>query len=720
MRLFDSILLLVLTLMCSATRAQETNLAWQLTDGAMYHLAFAPDDASTYYVGASGGIVLRSQDRGQTWTYSALRTHGSITSLMPMENGVVYATDAFDRSAIYRSTDDAETWTRLSFDAPNFTPNLTRISATAFLAGSTSTYFLISRDNGATLDTIQRKGHLLTAGDGKLVHIAGFGIFGNTIGAISRSDDLGRSWTLVAQSPVLTGRTRPTNNGLSFFMRDAQRFIVGLGTVEQTYVTSDGGATFTSVALPNRDIISLTWLSDTEALMFENSRIAYRTTDGGLSWTADPSANPANDFNFNNLAISSAPDGAQLASRGVELYTRPSDGATWTKTRQYLDKTRIHRIMPGDDKTVYVRFRNTGRPEFATAYKTSDAGVTWVPFANDSPQPILALSADTIISTAGPRLMRSTDGGVTHTEVANTGSAFSPFQLVIRFAEQQLLAFSGSQVYISTDRGLTWTVRSSGFNASFSSGIVEAKAWADGTIIVAPLSGSGGNAAQLSISRDTGRTFIMTTSIPRPYSSNRFDITADGKIFLAPSLMSVDTGRTWIELKDNPAFGPSNYSYVAFRNSQQGIFSDATRSVATPDGGATWTADGIPGFNVPLKEFAFLPDGSGFASHVGFYVVASGNWPVAELPINGSVGFAERRQIELMRLSPNPVTSGQQLRLGDASTSYQTLEIFNSMGQRVALLNVEGQAVTLPPGLAPGSYTLKAVGAPLVGRVLVR
>jgi photosystem II stability/assembly factor-like uncharacterized protein len=74
-------------------------------------LGLFADGRGRVFAAAERGMVLRSDDRGATWTYAATGFKGSFWTGLALPGGVLLAGGL--RGALYRSADDGRSWTRL-------------------------------------------------------------------------------------------------------------------------------------------------------------------------------------------------------------------------------------------------------------------------------------------------------------------------------------------------------------------------------------------------------------------------------------------------------------------------------------------------------------------------------------------------------------------------------------------------------------------------------
>ena len=88
-------------------------------------LALFTDAKGRVYAAAERGLVLRSEDRGQSWQYLSTGYKGSLWSGIALADGTLVV--GGQRGTVYRSTDDGRTWEKIELDSKS--------SVTGFAAG---------------------------------------------------------------------------------------------------------------------------------------------------------------------------------------------------------------------------------------------------------------------------------------------------------------------------------------------------------------------------------------------------------------------------------------------------------------------------------------------------------------------------------------------------------------------------------------------------------
>lgn len=110
-------------------------------------LGLFSDERGRVYAAAERGMVLRSDDRGSTWSYAATGYKGSFWAGLALPGGVLLAGGL--RGSLYRSADDGRTWVRVDTGS---TSSITAMAARegVVLAVGLDGLVLRSTDGGAS------------------------------------------------------------------------------------------------------------------------------------------------------------------------------------------------------------------------------------------------------------------------------------------------------------------------------------------------------------------------------------------------------------------------------------------------------------------------------------------------------------------------------------------------------------------------------------------
>lgn len=107
----------------------------------------------TLYLAGEHGTLLRSMDRGATWTPIPAPYEGSFYGVLPLAERTLLAYGL--RGHVYRSTDDGASWTHVPTPQPVLLSTAVRTRDGAVLIAGQARTLLMSRDDGRTFAAAQ-------------------------------------------------------------------------------------------------------------------------------------------------------------------------------------------------------------------------------------------------------------------------------------------------------------------------------------------------------------------------------------------------------------------------------------------------------------------------------------------------------------------------------------------------------------------------------------
>jgi len=393
------------------------------------------------------------------------------------------------------------------------------------------------------------------------------------------------------------------------FFLDAQHgWACGNGGV--AYRTTDGGLTWSGVSTPGGATMSSIWFTDllNGWSVAINGRIV-RSTDGGQSWAL---AWDADDY-LSTIQFLDALEGWAIGgdtflhttNGGLTWSASSVPGGTWSHGARFFDS--LHGVSVG---------------EFGNIVRTVNGGTTWTMVQPIGSGPRLwdveyGDASTVVYSGEGGAIARSTDGGATWRTI-QSGAWGITRGIDVHDEQTAWAACQGGEIVRTTDGGRLWeravvdgfTVYGDLHDIDFAD---TQRGWAVGENEY-----FGGSDGRVSRSTDGGATWRLQLSIP---NAEFFGIAAIdtqtalayGRGLFASStcLRTSDGGSTWL-----PAGPPAGNG---FRGS---YFLDATtgwlvgNSVwKTTDAGLTWTEQ-QPGSGAQLAAVSFAGAQHGWA--VGF------------------------------------------------------------------------------------------------------
>lgn len=398
--------------------------------------------------------------------------------------------------------------------------------------------------------------------------------------------------------------------------------------------------------------------------------IALPFAASGQGWTLLENS-PFHGYRFEDAAFVS-PERGWIVNGAGETYETQDGGDSWTLRSQVSGYLRTTAFPSATRGWVGVLFNQNAR-----LYETRDGGVTMVN-VTDRIQPALgggvcglyALDETHVFGVGewdGPSyFLKTTDGGASWQSVDMAPYAASLID--VRFTDPMNgLIVGGTNgtrnggvavILATSDGGATWTER---FRSS----------------------GAGTNAEW------AWKISFPTESVG--YVSVEHDGSSpDGKV-----LKTTDGGRTWTELA---VPGGGSMQGVGFVTELDGWTSGRGTQMVTTDGGASWAeTSAIDG---SVNRFEFFGDSLGYAMGRRIY-------KLERLPVSAA---APPSDAIALSASPNPTASAATIRFRLRAPGEVAVEVFDTLGRRVARL-VEGAQ-------APGEHRIRweadAPGAYLV------
>ena len=244
-----------------------------------------------------------------------------------------------------------------------------------------------------------------------------------------------------------------------------------------------------------------------QANTYNGEGIVVKTTDGGDTWTQ---MTPSGTFWLTAISFIDVNTGF-VGGMGGDLLKTVDGGQTWTNVTVQSD---IYKIMD-------VEFRDENNGVVATigsgVYVTNDGGQTWTQASGVAVAPMMVTYVnDSIVVGVGneDRIMRSTDGGYSWTEVYSTG--ISDYILLgVYFLNDQYGMATGDygHVYTTNDGGENWTMNIPGYDDILHTPFIwdEDTAWIAGTPEVVYKTTDGGASWNVAYNGNFERAFYRIT-----------------------------------------------------------------------------------------------------------------------------------------------------------------------------------------------------------------
>jgi photosystem II stability/assembly factor-like uncharacterized protein len=430
------------------------------------------------YAVANNGLF-RSQDNGKSWSWRIVEDYGSGNSIYIGENGTIFYLSSYNWSALYRSTDNGETFdstrnTMLSQQQLQYTDGNTIRLSNGY----------VSNDGGKNWTFSVYYYQYVTKGS----HHYAFD------GTWHRSTDRGNNWHAWSGEPgkMIFGM------GSKIYMLDSNRVMN----------STNDGVTWRSNPLPFRyntsnraaaDSIGNLYLHDYRYDPNTGATISssyYRTSDDGLNWDStktkstlapaavisdgrllmrDVNLFVANGKNFEpwmalTLGVSSLSDDGNgrlwittrtgETSTGSPAYTQ-DNGRNW-KPSETPSKGVPTNILAVKDIVIQATKKAYGNYLVSELTRSTDRGASWQvvrEFGKDTTVARFAADGDWLFAaTSNAGVLRSTDDGLTWAE-SNNGMTNGVCYDLVNDNNGRLLLGTANGLFISRDRGLTWQRR---------------------------------------------------------------------------------------------------------------------------------------------------------------------------------------------------------------------------------------------------------------------
>jgi len=377
------------------------------------------------------------------------------------------------------------------------------------------------------------------------------------------------------------------------------------------------------------EISSFAWAGeDRPGREFDQTKgVVYKTTNGGVSWTAVWRGDNLARYIWLDPADSETVyvstgifDREPAYGRGVGVLKSADAGKTWSQVNQGLGNLYVGSLFlsPADPDVLLAGTGNNQYWDKGGVYRSEDGGATWRSVLEGQGQKITSVEfalADPSIAYAASvdSFYRSEDGGITWTAAAGGGTGWGPpgvragfpidLQVDPRDPDRLFANNYGGGNFLSEDGGCTWSVASTGYTGAQVRDVAVSPA--DPSIVYAAArsglfsSASGGAEwSGLSFQPHASLEWYVVAFDPqnglRVLAANNWERTL---------LETTDRGRSWHPIANCPgtkaswravAFAPSNPRVVYAGSSaffSSGTFDDTIPAFGiqvTQDGGATW------------------------------------------------------------------------------------------------------------------------------------
>ncbi|HKV12287.1 MAG TPA: hypothetical protein VJ725_29350 [Thermoanaerobaculia bacterium] len=421
-------------------------------------LAIDPRQPSTLYAASMFGALAKSTDRGATWTL--IRTPSVLVISWALEvdsTGAVYAgfqplilpIDGPHEGGIWKSADGGTAWTRILDDPRIFSLKLDPGAPGRVIVGAGDRRFYRSEDGGAhwtRYDPDLRATAVVQvipdphAPDRIYAVTRPLGTFEGAESVLMRSDDGGAGWTAVLGNPEVNAGVL-IDNVAAHPEEPGTLYVAGQGVRR----TRDGGATWEGLnrgLRPGESVASLVLAPSNPGVLysigldnvpsctrFQCARVViFRSSNGGEQWRRSRPPLARGEL-LSTLAVDPA-NPAIVYTAGIRFFKSTDGGVTWKQTGRGLRGPVSHLLAdPSAPGTLYAVLQFTRRGIAVTGIdKSTDGGATWAPADTGLPGwfGIRRLTADpetpgTLYAATDQGVFLSTNRGATWTVKLNAG-----------------------------------------------------------------------------------------------------------------------------------------------------------------------------------------------------------------------------------------------------------------------------------------------------------
>lgn len=276
----------------------------------------------------------------------------------------------------------------------------------------------------------------------------------------------------------------------------------------------------------------------------------YKSTDNGMSWFSTPGPSYIDYMTTTN-------DGIFAATSSGSIYRSTTNGSSWISVNNGLVAQSGFFFIKGISEKVYVA-PSSGGVE-GTLFVSENAGNTWQNISQPSPvlQVFALCGTGSALFAAGTNgVYRSTNQGISWTK-KNTGFLPSDYAMELAIKGSVLFAGTSRSVYKSVNNGDSWT-------AVFNDINIKDMLVVGNTLFIATVGGG------VYKTNNEGATWIeCNTNLIGTYPTSM--LTSGDSLFASTSANGVfkttDQGNSWVKMKSGLPDGTTIYS-MAFLGSR--------------------------------------------------------------------------------------------------------------------------------------------------------
>ncbi len=399
-------------------------------------------DASTGFVcSSSGDAISKTTDGGQTWATSPTNPDyfNIITDIRFLNTAEGWAVG--DYGEVLHTADGGDTWAPFSmgilWDQYSGSPRVFPVSSSRIWATATVYYgTLLRSDDGAAHWAGQFVPQSFGTGNGQgCMDFASPATAFYTNGSlVMRSTDDGTNWSTFSTAPL-------TINDLSLSNEGSAGLAAGNAGGNAVIARSANGyKTFTlALNVPNGNFLDLARGSDNNLLAVGEKGLAYRSSDGGLTWTISATG-VTHDLRRATFADANT---CWAVGAGGFITKSLNGGGAWKQQASGTTKTLRDILFMGTENGYAVG-------EGGLLLRTNDGGENWwqatVPTTDDLVSIAALSTTDVRIFSPAGFVLKSADQGASWSKEAIGGGPIAGSNFYLRDAANGWVAGPGTLI----------------------------------------------------------------------------------------------------------------------------------------------------------------------------------------------------------------------------------------------------------------------------------
>ncbi len=617
------------------------------------------------------GYVYRSTDFGNNWIAGnngeRLAEYGRLFQIRTHNTAIFAATD----KGVFRSFNNGNTWQSVNNGlAYRQSPNSGTMTTVVNLFSSGDVIFAGTVGGGLFRSSNLGETWVSANAGVNFRYINAIGKYKSTLYistdlGVYSSEDNAASWKPSRPSSSLT-------ESVSSFCEIGDTFIVGPGNFGVLYRTTNNGASWSTINIPN-----VLWLFNMNGKLLcgtlgpANSKfVLLQSLDKGITWNQIPVNIPISRIEF--MAEN---NGYLFAFTYEGIYRSSDEGNSWTIASKGLNFNTINAFL-FKDKILYSGTSNG-------VYRSTDLGINWTPLNSglkDLTVKTIATDGNNLyLATRGSGVYRSMNNGENWTQI-NKGlpttlvNTIYDTEINTIYASTRGTLFAGTYgngIYRSVDNGENWLPINSGLNTQIpvNSIIEKDNLLFAGTLDVPYVSNI-----------EVVHWNELSSGFPPGLNAGIASLcVTNGTIYAATVFgiyKSQDNGKNWANAGINNGLRTICQSVVAYKGR---IFAGCNGEIhGSFDSAKTWSLLYERKDDIVLTNFpALFVEGDTIVAGSTYF----GIFRAGYLKPTGIESFQEASTN--FHVFPNPTTDVMTIRLPRSPLHVITVRIVNSLGQEV-------------------------------------